>query len=300
MIVRAEGIIDLIGRTPMVRVRSNLTVKLEFFNPGGSVKDRIALSMIEDAEDRGVLERGHTIVEPTSGNTGIGLAMVARARGYKIVLTMPETMSQERRSLLRAYGARLILTPGELGMRGAVERAEHLRDQTGAFMPGQFDNPANPDVHERTTAVEIWQATGGEVDMLVSGVGTGGTITGVSRAIKKQKPRFRAVAVEPAASPVLSGGKPGPHRIQGIGAGFIPAIYDSSVVDQVVTVTETESQEAARSLLREKGILAGISSGAAYHAALLMSREHPDLHIVAILPDGGERYLSTSLYGEDG
>ena len=296
---------DLIGQTPLLSIGeqegqvARIVVKLEYFNPGGSVKDRTALAMIEDAEARGLLRPGATIVEPTSGNTGVGLAWVGRSRGYRVVLTMPDTMSQERRRLLQAYGAELVLTPGAEGMKGAISRAEELlRTTEGAVMLGQFTNPANPAVHERTTGEEIWQATEGRVDIFVAGVGTGGTVSGAGRRLKEHKPEVRVVAVEPASSAVLSTGVAGKHRIQGIGAGFVPQTYDAGVVDEVVTVGDDEAAAHARLLARQEGLLVGISSGAAYAAALRLARraEHAGKTIVALLPDTGERYLSTGLF----
>lgn len=296
---------DLIGQTPLLSIGeqegqvARIVVKLEYFNPGGSVKDRTALAMIEDAEARGVLRPGATIVEPTSGNTGVGLAWVGRSRGYRVVLTMPDTMSQERRRLLQAYGAELVLTPGAEGMKGAISRAEELlRTTEGAVMLGQFTNPANPAVHERTTGEEIWQATEGRVDIFVAGVGTGGTVSGAGRRLKEHKPEVRVVAVEPASSAVLSTGMAGKHRIQGIGAGFVPETYDAGVVDEVVTIGDDEAAAHARLLARQEGLLVGISSGAAYAAALRLARqaEHAGKIIVALLPDTGERYLSTGLF----
>ncbi len=316
---------ETIGKTPLVRLnrvtvgaRAEVVAKLESFNPGGSVKDRIGLSMIEAAERDGHLKPGQTIVipagkedggrepyttivEPTSGNTGIALAFVAAARGYRVILTMPDTMSLERRALLKAYGAELILTPGQEGMKGAVNKAnEILAEHPEYFMPQQFENPANPEIHRKTTAEEIWEDTDGKVDILVSGVGTGGTITGVSEVIKPRKPQFKAIAVEPADSPVLSGGQPGPHKIQGIGAGFIPAVLNLDVIDEIIQVTNEEAFAMTRRLAREEGILAGISSGAAAHAALKVA-QRPDSEgkmIVVILPDTGERYLSNPVYSE--
>ena len=296
---------DLIGQTPLLLTSeqegqvARVVVKLEYFNPGGSVKDRTALAMIEDAEARGLLRPGATIVEPTSGNTGVGLAWVGRSRGYRVVLTMPDTMSQERRRLLQAYGAELVLTPGAEGMKGAISCAEELlRTTEGAVMLGQFTNPANPAVHERTTGEEIWQATEGRVDIFVAGVGTGGTVSGAGRRLKEHCPEVRVVAVEPASSAVLSTGVAGKHRIQGIGAGFVPQTYDAGVVDEVVTVGDDEAAAHARLLARQEGLLVGISSGAAYAAALRLARraEHAGKTIVALLPDTGERYLSTGLF----
>ncbi len=292
---------DLIGNTPLLAVtgldgqQARLLLKLEYFNPGGSVKDRVALAMIEDAERNGVLTPGATIIEPTSGNTGVGLAWVGVAKGYKVILTMPDTMSVERRNLLKAFGAQLELTPGAEGMRGAIARAEQLREQiTGAVILGQFVNPANPDAHRRTTGEEIWADTGGKVDIFVAGVGTGGTISGVGQALKTHKPDVRIIAVEPAASPVLTTGQAGKHKIQGIGAGFVPETYNPDVVDRVLTVTDEQAYEGSRALARTQGLLVGISSGAAYHAAaeLACLHENNGKTIVALLPDTGERYLS--------
>ncbi|SKC46745.1 cysteine synthase A [Bacteroidales bacterium WCE2008] len=300
-----NGLTELIGNTPMVRLggfdglKAEVILKLEYFNPGGSAKDRIALSMIEDAERRGILKPGATIIEPTSGNTGVGLAWVGTAKGYKTILTMPETMSQERRSLLKALGAKLELTPGSEGMKGAIARAEALNKEIpGSVILGQFTNPANPAMHERTTGEEIWRDTKGKVDIFVAGVGTGGTISGSTKALKKHNPAIKAVAVEPATSPVLSEGKAGKHGIQGIGAGFVPATYDPSVVDSVMTVTDAEAMEASRSLSRKMGLLVGISSGAALSAALKLAakEENAGKTIVVLLPDTGERYLSTPLF----
>ena len=300
-----NGLTELSGNTPMVRLggfdglKAEVILKLEYFNPGGSAKDRIALSMIEDAERRGILKPGATIIEPTSGNTGVGLAWVGTAKGYKTILTMPETMSQERRSLLKALGAKLELTPGSEGMKGAIARAEALNKEIpGSVILGQFTNPANPAMHERTTGEEIWRDTEGKVDIFVAGVGTGGTISGSTKALKKHNPAIKAVAVEPATSPVLSEGKAGKHGIQGIGAGFVPATYDPSVVDSVMTVTDAEAMEASRSLSRKMGLLVGISSGAALSAALKLAakEENAGKTIVVLLPDTGERYLSTPLF----
>ena len=300
-----KNITELIGGTPLVEIsgvegqKARIAVKLEKSNPGGSVKDRIALAMIEDAEAKGVLKPGATIIEPTSGNTGVGLAWVGVAKGYRTILTMPETMSIERRNLLKAYGAELVLTPGAEGMKGAIRKAEELRDATpGAVILGQFVNPANPAVHERTTGEEIWKDTDGEVSIFVAGVGTGGTVSGAGRALKRHNPSVKVYAVEPATSPVLSGGAPGKHGIQGIGPGFVPQTYDAGTVDKVLTVSTEEAYESARFLSRKKGILVGISSGAAFHAAVELSRlpENEGKLIVAVLPDTGERYLSTPLF----
>ena len=300
-----NSLTELIGNTPLLKVKSfpgqkaDILVKLEYFNPGGSVKDRIALEMIEDAERRGVLSPGATIIEPTSGNTGVGLAWVGRAKGYKVILTMPETMSQERRSLLKALGATLELTPGSAGMKGAIAKAEELRDNTpGAVILGQFTNPANPAVHERTTGEEIWRDTEGKVDLFVAGVGTGGTVSGTGKALKKHNPAVKVVAVEPASSAVLSTGIAGKHKIQGIGAGFEPATFDRSVVDEILTVGDEEAFKSSRLLSATEGLLVGISSGAAFSAALTLAfrEENAGKTIVTLLPDTGERYLSTSLY----
>jgi len=304
----ANSITELIGDTPLVRIRVDgaaegavLLGKLESFNPFSSVKDRIGLAMVEDAERSGRLRPGSVIVEPTSGNTGVALAAVAAAKGYRIILTMPETMSVERRKLLAAYGAELVLTPGAEGMKGAIAKARELAASTpNAFMPMQFENPANPAAHVRTTAEEIWRDADGAVDVVVAGVGTGGTITGIATALKARKPSLRAVAVEPTDSPVLSGGAPGPHKIQGIGAGFVPGVYDASVVDEVIRVGHAEAGRTARALAAEHGVLVGISSGAAARAAMETARR-PDSEgktIVVILPDSGERYLSTWLFDE--
>ena len=300
-----KNITELIGGTPLVEIsgvegqKARIAVKLEKSNPGGSVKDRIALAMIEDAEAKGVLKPGAPIIEPTSGNTGVGLAWVGVAKGYRTILTMPETMSVERRNLLKAYGAELVLTPGAEGMKGAIRKAEELRDATpGAVILGQFVNPANPAVHERTTGEEIWKDTDGEVSIFVAGVGTGGTVSGAGRTLKRHNPSVKVYAVEPATSPVLSGGAPGKHGIQGIGPGFVPQTYDAGTVDKVLTVSTEEAFESARFLSRKKGILVGISSGAAFHAAAELSRlpENEGKLIVAVLPDTGERYLSTPLF----
>jgi cysteine synthase A len=299
---------ELIGNTPLVRLnritegaQAEVAAKLESFNPLGSVKDRIGVSMIVDAEEKGLIHKDTVIVEPTSGNTGIALAFVCAARGYRLILTMPDTMSLERRQLLSAFGAELVLTPGVEGMPGAIRRAEQLMaENSNYFMPQQFNNPANPEIHRLTTAEEIWRDTAGEVDILVSGVGTGGTITGVAEVIKKKKPEFKAIAVEPAASPILSGGKPGPHKIQGIGAGFIPQIFRLDLVDEIIKVTNEDAGIMARRLAKEEGILAGISSGAATWAAMEVATraENKGKLIVVVLPDTGERYLSTWLFQE--
>ncbi len=300
-----SSITELVGRTPLVEVsgfenqKARIVVKVEAFNPGGSVKDRIALAMIEDAEKKGVLKPGATIIEPTSGNTGVGLAWVGVAKGYRTILTMPETMSVERRNLLKAYGAKLELTPGAEGMKGAIARAEQLRATIpGAVILGQFVNPANPAIHEQTTGEEVWTDTDGKVDMFVAGVGTGGTVSGVGSALKKHNSAVKVVAVEPASSAVLTTGVPGKHKIQGIGAGFVPSTYNPEAVDEVVTVTDDDAFAGARKLARTKGLLVGISSGAAFSAALALARkdENAGKLIVALLPDTGERYLSTSLF----
>lgn len=300
-----SSITELVGRTPLVEVsgfenqKARIVVKVEAFNPGGSVKDRIALAMIEDAEKKGVLKPGATIIEPTSGNTGVGLAWVGVAKGYRTILTMPETMSVERRNLLKAYGAKLELTPGTEGMKGAIARAEQLRASIpGAVILGQFVNPANPAIHEQTTGEEVWTDTDGKVDIFVAGVGTGGTVSGVGGALKKHNSAVKVVAVEPASSAVLTTGVPGKHKIQGIGAGFVPSTYNPDAVDEVMTVTDDDAFAGARKLARTKGLLVGISSGAAFSAALALARkdENAGKLIVALLPDTGERYLSTSLF----
>ena len=303
----ANNFLELVGNTPLMQVSAfskqmglatPLWVKIEAFNPSGSVKARAALAMVEDAEQAGLLKPGATIIEPTSGNTGIGLAMVATIKGYRLILTMPETMSIERRKLLAAYGAELVLTPGAKGMAGAIEKAEELHQTiAGSFIPGQFDNPANPAIHERTTAREIWADTDGRITAFVAGVGTGGTLCGTGRCLKQLNPAIRVVGVEPASSPVLQGGVAGPHGLQGIGANFVPANYDAEVVDEVMGVSDEEAFEAARTLARTEGLLVGISSGAALAAAVRLSRSMTDATgIVVLLPDSGERYLSTGLF----
>ena len=301
---------QLIGRTPLLELthieaaaglQARVLAKLESFNPGGSVKDRVAKAMLDEAEASGKLKPGSVIIEPTSGNTGIGLAMMAAARGYRAVIVMPETMSIERRLLLKAYGAELVLTPGSQGMQGAIDKAEELAAQTpGSFVAGQFVNPANPAAHEATTGPEIWQDTDGQVDIFVAGAGTGGTVTGVGRYLKAQNPAVQVVAVEPAGSPVLGGGKAGPHGLQGIGAGFVPAVLDTTVYDEVLPVTEADAYAAGRLLGRKEGVLAGISSGAALWAALQLAKrpQNAGKTIVVLLPDTGDRYLSTPLFAE--
>ena len=304
----AKSLSGLIGNTPLLELANfnlknhtagRIIAKLEYFNPGGSVKDRIGHAMIEDGEKKGLVKKNTVIIEPTSGNTGIALAFIAAAKGYRIILTMPETMSIERRNLLKAMGAELVLTPGAEGMKGAIRHAEELHKVIPrSFMPRQFDNPANPQIHRITTAEEIWRDTGGDIDAFVCGVGTGGTITGVGEVLKKRNPGIKIIAVEPAGSPVLSGGKPGPHKIQGIGAGFIPQILNLDVIDEIVTVENDEAINTSRDLGVAEGLLTGISSGAAAFAALKISRreEFKNKNIVVILPDTGERYLSTVLY----
>ena len=304
----AEDVTQLVGNTPLVRLRrvtegavADVVAKLEYFNPGGSVKDRIGVAMLDAAEEAGLLKPDTIILEPTSGNTGIALAMVAAARGYKLVLTMPDTMSIERRMLLRAYGAELVLTPGKDGMPGAIAKAEELaKSDQRYFVPQQFENPANPAIHRATTAEEVWKQTDGKIDFFISGVGTGGTITGVAQVIKERKPEAKFIAVEPAASPVLSGGQKGPHPIQGIGAGFIPPVLDQDLVDEVITVGNDDALTLARRLALEEGLLVGISSGAAVVAALQVARrpENKGKLVVVVLPSSGERYLSTVLFSD--
>lgn len=303
-----NSLTELIGHTPLLALRrwakqqqlaAEIVAKVEYFNPGGSVKDRVALSMITDAEEKGLLKPGALIIEPTSGNTGVGLAWVASVKGYKLILTMPETMSLERRNLLKALGAQLVLTPGSEGMSGAIRKAQEIQAETpGSLILQQFENPANPLAHERTTAEEIWQDTDGQIDIFVASVGTGGTLTGTARGLKKKNPNIRIVAVEPAGSPVLSGGKAGPHKIQGIGAGFIPKILDTSLIDQIIPVTDEDAMRTSRELSATEGLLVGISSGAAAFAAREIAKEESNQgkRIVVLLPDTGERYLSTELF----
>lgn len=306
-----NNITELIGKTPLVELRKYsqlrglkkpVIAKVEFFNPGGSVKDRIALAMVEAAEHDGKLKKSSTIIEPTSGNTGVGLALVSAVKGYKLILTMPETMSVERRNLVKAYGAQVKLTPGAAGMKGAIAEAERLRDSIpGAVILAQFENPANPQKHYETTGKEIWEDTDGKVDIFVAGVGTGGTVSGIGKRLKENNPNVKVVAVEPSASPVLEGGNPGPHKIQGIGAGFIPETYDASVIDEIVAVENDDAIRAGRQIAQQDGILVGISSGAAVFAATEIAKrpENEGKNIVALLPDTGERYLSTVLYAFD-
>lgn len=308
----AENLTQLIGNTPLLSlqritakrgIHASVLAKVEAFNPGGSVKDRIALAMIEDAERKNLLKPGATLIEPTSGNTGVGLAMVAAVKGYTLILTMPETMSIERRKLLSALGAKLVLTPGPEGMKGAIAKAAQLKEEIpGAVILQQFENQANPAIHQQSTAEEIWRDTDGKVDIFVAGVGTGGTLTGVATLLKERNPLVRIIAAEPSDSPVISGGNPGPHKIQGIGAGFIPKILNTQLIDEVITVQNEEAFEMGRALAKEEGLLAGISSGAALHAALTVARrpENQGKQIVVVLPDTGERYLSTLLYEYNG
>lgn len=303
-----KGITELIGKTPLVELvnlekelglKARLLVKLEYFNPAGSVKDRIAKAMIEDAEKRGALKAGSTIIEPTSGNTGIGLAAIAASKGYRIILTMPETMSVERRNILKAYGAEIVLTEGAKGMTGAIAKAEELASEIeGSFIPGQFDNPVNPAMHRATTGPEIWQDTEGEIDAFVAGVGTGGTLTGVGEYLKSQKDNIEVIAVEPAGSPVLSEGKGGPHKIQGIGAGFVPKVLNTSIYNEIITIENDDAFDTAKKLGKTEGFLVGISSGAALKAAIEWAKrpENKGKTIVALLPDNGDRYYSTPLY----
>ncbi len=304
----AKQLTELIGNTPLLELNSfnkennidaHIIAKLEYFNPLGSVKDRVAFSMISEAEKKGILKTGSTIVEPTSGNTGVGLAFVSAVKGYHLVLTMPETMSIERRNLLKALGAEIVLTPGAAGMKGAIAEAEKIRDtRDGAVILQQFENPANPAIHERTTAEEIWRDTDGKIDILVAGVGTGGTVSGTGRRLKALNPAIKVVAVEPASSPVLSGGQPGPHKIQGIGAGFVPKTFDANIVDEILTVDNDDAIRTSRKLAQTEGLLVGISAGAAISAATALAKrpENKGKNIVVILPDTGERYLSTVLY----
>jgi cysteine synthase A len=307
----ANTLTDLIGNTPLLELgnfgreyhaEASIIAKLEYFNPGGSVKDRIGFSMIEDAEQKGLLQKDSIIIEPTSGNTGIALAFIAAAKGYRLILTMPETMSIERRNLLKALGAELVLTPGPAGMTGAIKKAEALHNEhPNSFLPQQFNNPANPEIHRRTTAEEIWNDTDGKVDIFISGVGTGGTITGVGEVLKQRNPNLKIVAVEPFDSPVISGGKPGPHKIQGIGAGFIPDILNTAILDEIILVKNEDALRTSRNLARTEGLIVGISSGAATYAALQLAQreENKGKNVVVILPDTGERYLSTILYQFD-
>ncbi|HAA42586.1 MAG TPA: cysteine synthase A [Ruminiclostridium sp.] len=306
----AQDITQLIGNTPMLeltnynkinKLEGKLIGKLEYFNPGGSVKDRIGYAMIKDGEERGLINSETVIIEPTSGNTGIALALVSAAKGYRLILTMPDTMSIERRNLLKALGAEVVLTPGIDGMKGAIEKAYQLAEEIpNSFIPQQFDNEANPKIHRETTAEEIWRDTGGEVDIFVAGVGTGGTITGIGEVLKERKPSVKIVAVEPDSSPVLSGGKPGPHKIQGIGAGFVPKILNRDIIDEVIRVKDEDAFEASRNISKTEGLLVGISSGAALYAGTVLAKrpENKGKNIVVLLPDTGERYLSTTLYSD--
>ena len=305
-----KGALELVGNTPLVEVKNieeelgleaRILVKLEYFNPAGSVKDRIAKAMIEDAEEKGLLKEGSVIIEPTSGNTGIGLASIAAVNGYRIILTMPETMSVERRNILKAYGAEIVLTEGAKGMKGAIEKAEELaKEIPGSYIPGQFVNPANPEVHRKTTGPEIWKDTDGEVDLFIAGVGTGGTLTGVGEYLKSQNPDVKIVALEPASSPVLSTGKGGPHKIQGIGAGFVPDVLNTTVYDEIFTVENDDAFATGKLLAKKEGILVGISSGAALYGAIELAKrpENKGKTIVALLPDTGDRYYSTPLFTE--
>lgn len=307
----AKNLTELIGNTPLLELSNfnqvnntlaTIIAKLEFFNPCGSVKDRIGYSMIKDAEEKGLINKDTIIIEPTSGNTGIALAFIAAAKGYKLILTMPETMSVERRNLLKALGAEIVLTPGEKGMTGAINKAAELIENIPhSFMPQQFKNPANPEIHRRTTAEEIWRDTKGNVDIFIAGIGTGGTITGVGEVFKRRRPQIKIIGIEPADSPVLSGGKPGPHKIQGIGAGFVPDVLNKSVIDEIIKVENEDAFRISRQLARTEGLLVGISSGAAVYAALQVAKrpENKSKKIVVILPDSGERYLSTALYNFD-
>lgn len=306
----AKRLVDLIGNTPLLELtnynesnglQAQVIAKLEYFNPAGSVKDRIGYAMIKDAEEKGLINKDTIIIEPTSGNTGVGLAFVAASKGYKLILTMPETMSVERRNLLKALGAQLVLTPGTEGMKGAIKKAEELaKENKNSFVPQQFQNPANPEIHRKTTAEEIWRDTDGKIDIFVAGVGTGGTVTGVGEALKKKNPNVKIVAVEPFDSQVLSGGKPGPHKIQGIGAGFVPDIFNKDIIDEIIPVKNEDAFETSRALAKDEGLLVGISSGAATFAATQLAKrpENKGKIIVALLPDTGERYLSTDLFQE--